>query len=184
MKFLLFFLLISAFETKGDKYISLNNEVDCFAAALYFESRSEILAASVGVAELIFTRMKSNYYSNTACDIIKERGYSAKKGEVIYQFEWYENIRNLYIDLTNPEDSRAWHQALVIAESYLSNSPPNFVLVDRATLFHDDSMTPWWAKSPNVKLLAKIGSLMFYEEIRNGVVVSKTDSPITINVKG
>lgn len=182
MKYLVL-ILFSIGLAKAESYISLDSEVTCFAAALYFESRGEILAASVGVAELIHTRLKSNYYSNTSCDLIKEKKYSAKHQRYICQFEWYCNIHDLLVDLSNQHESRAWQQAVVIAQSYLSDTPPVFAAVQHATLFHDDSKVPWWTTSPDVSLVAKIGTLSFYEEVRNGVLISKNDQPVRINVR-
>jgi len=178
MKFLILalFLFFSSFVSSKD--LNLDDDVTCFAVTLYFEARGEILAASVGTAEVILTRIKSKFYDDNACDVVTSFSVSPKTGKIVCAFEWYCNLDNLFIDLSDPIESKAWQQAKHLAKSYLSTTPPIFTTVKNASLFHDTSMTPDWARSPNVRLVAIIGNLKFYEEFRSGILISKKDTHI------
>ena len=174
---LVFLIALFPGNTKANE-LALNDDVTCFAVSLYFESRGEILAASVAVAEVILTRIKSRYYSNDACGVIKSQAISPRTGELVCAFEWYCNLESLYIDLSDPIENKAWLQAKHLANAYLSSSPPIFTTVQNASLFHDNSVTPNWALSPDVVLVAIIGNLKFYEEFRSGILISKNEPHI------
>lgn len=181
---MLMILLVMAIDSDANatKEVSLDSEVNCFALALYFEARGEILSASVAVAETVHNRIKSHHYPNSACDVIKARRFSLKKRKYICSFEWYCDLPSLSVKLSIESERKAWHQALIISRAYLSESPPCFVTVKEATLFHDKSITPYWAKNKRVKKVAVIGGLHFYKEERAGIVIGRNDMPLSVSI--
>lgn len=62
---------------KGD----FNKEVNCLAMVIMYESQAEPIKGKKGVANVILNRMKSEYYPDTVCQVISQRG----------QFQWYHN---------------------------------------------------------------------------------------------
>jgi spore germination cell wall hydrolase CwlJ-like protein len=172
MKFLLLFLVLTAgvVSSGSAKSISLNNDVTCLAAAIYFEARGEILSAQVAVAQLTKIRVDSNFYLNDFCSVIKAFTVN-KNGVKVCAYEWYCKNK-LVLDLRLKDERLAWNRANVLARSFLSSTPPVFAGLENVTLFHDKSKTPWWAKRPTVRLVAIIGNLYFYEEYINGRLVA------------
>jgi len=51
----------------------LIDPASCLAVAIYFEARGERLAYQMKVGEVIMNRVDSKHYSNTICEVIKER---------------------------------------------------------------------------------------------------------------
>ena len=153
--------------------LEFNNEVDCFAMAIYFEARSEILTAQVAVAESLLTRIKnSKHYPDSSCANITRKKWSRKHNKHVCAFEWY-CAGQVTLDLRSKAERRAWNQAVLLAQKYLSSYPPSLVGLENVSLFHDVSKTPWWAKSESVRFVAQIGRLKFYEEVRNGKLITK-----------
>lgn len=166
--FVLMFLFI-CIDADADS-VRLDSERHCLAATIFFEARGEILSAQVAVAQLTRVRVNSGFYENSYCGVVKD--YSTNKvGVKICAYEWYCKP-NKVMNLTKRAERRAWERALVLADSFLSSTPPVFVGLENATLFHDDSISPWWSKIPTVRLVAIIGNLYFYEETVNGRLVA------------
>lgn len=176
VRYLIPFLVSAIFfpETEVNaKTLEFKNEVDCFAMAIFYESRSEILTAQVAVSEALLTRMKStDFYPDTACANVTKKSWSKKKRVYICAFEWFCSDR-VVLDLRKRAERRAWNQSVSLAKMFLSKKPPSLSGFENVSLFHDESKFPWWSKMPNVKLVAKIGKLYFYEEKRNGVLIAK-----------
>jgi spore germination cell wall hydrolase CwlJ-like protein len=119
-----------------------DNEMECLAGAIYFESKGEPLAGQLAVAEVIINRTKSGKYPTSLCGVVKQPS----------QFSFVRGGRMPPIE----KDSAAWRKAVAIAHiatNDLADSP-----VPSATSFHATYVSPRW----RMKRLATVGRHVFY----------------------
>jgi len=119
-----------------------DEEADCLAAAVYFESNGEPFAGQLAVAEVIINRARSGRFAETLCGVITQRS----------QFSF---VRGGRIP-SPPRNSAAWRNAVAIAHIALddrADSP-----VSDALFFHARYVNPRW----RLQRLAAVGNHIFY----------------------
>ena len=119
-----------------------DEQADCLAAAVYFESNGEPLAGQLAVAEVIINRARSGRFAPTLCGVITQRS----------QFSF---VRGGRIP-SPPRDTEAWRTAVAIAHvamDDLADSP-----VSSALFFHARYVSPGW----RLRRLATVGNHIFY----------------------
>ena len=119
-----------------------SRQLECLAAGIYFESKSEPLAGQLAVGHVIANRAESGRFASTYCGVLFQRG----------QFSFVHGSR-----LPNvPRASRQWQTAVAVAK-----------IVDRdlkesaagdALFFHARYVAPGW----RMKRVASIGNHVFY----------------------
>lgn len=121
-------------------------ELDCLAEAIYFESRGEITAGQIAVAQVIMNRVKSNRFPNT----IKAVVHQPK------QFSYYSDGK--------PEimhDIKSQTKAYTIASLVLTGD----FIVDTVDLadhyFNDELVDPKWSKK--MIYIGRVGKHVFYK---------------------
>lgn len=119
-----------------------DNEMECLAGAIYFESKGEPLTGQLAVAEVILNRAKSGRFAPSVCGVVKQRG----------QFSF---VRGGRIPAIN-EGNAQYRKALAIAHiavQDLADSPAS-----NAISFHATRVSPGW----RMKRVARVGNHIFY----------------------
>ncbi len=120
-----------------------SREVECLAAGIYFESKSEPLAGQLAVGEVIENRAESNgRFPGSYCGVLFQRG----------QFSF---IRGKSWPAVN-KSSRQWQNAVAVAKIVdrdLKDSE-----VGNALFFHAKRVSPGW----RLKRVASVGNHVFY----------------------
>ena len=120
-----------------------NREMECLAAGIYFESKSESLAGQLAVGEVIENRVESNgRFPGSYCGVLFQRG----------QFSF---VRGKSWPAIN-KSGRQWQNAVAIAkivDQDLKDSE-----VGNALFFHAKRVSPRW----RLKRVASVGNHVFY----------------------
>jgi hypothetical protein len=119
-----------------------DEQAQCLAGAIYWESKGEPLAGQLAVAEVIINRAASGRFAPTLCGVITQRS----------QFSF---VRGGRIP-PPPRTAAAWRTAVAIAHIALddrADSP-----VSTALFFHANYVSPGW----RLRRLASVGNHIFY----------------------
>lgn len=119
-----------------------DEESECLARAVYYESRGEPLSGQLAVAEVIINRARSGRFAATLCGVVRQRSqFSFVRGGVIPQ---------------PPAASRDWHIAVAIARiathDLADGGAPD------ALFFHARRINPGW----RLTRVATVGNHVFY----------------------
>ena len=121
----------------------------CLALNIYFEARDQSTQGQIAVAEVTLNRVASDKWPNTICGVVKQSG---KNG---CAFSWYCDKNS-----NTPKEKETFGKSIILAEILINNDVS--VVGDKATYYHNDSITPYWAKKFYV--IKKIGNHIFYSE--------------------
>jgi len=119
-----------------------DEETDCLARAVYWESKGEPLTGQLAVADVIINRSQSGRFASTICGVVRQRG----------QFSF---VRGGYIPAA-PQGSRDWHTAVAIAQIARQDLAGD--AAPRALFFHARSVHPGW----RLTRVASVGNHVFY----------------------
>jgi len=117
-------------------------EIECLAAGIYFEAKSEPLIGQLAVGEVIANRAGSGRFPSTYCGVLFQRG----------QFSFIRAGKMPPI----PRSSRQWQTAVAIAK-IVDNDLKESQASD-ALFFHARRVSPKW----RLKRVASIGNHVFY----------------------
>lgn len=120
-----------------------DDQLECLAGAVYFESKGEPLEGQLAVAEVVINRANSGRYPTTYCGVITQKS----------QFSFVRGGRIPSI----PRASAAWAKAVAIAQiaaNDLADSAAN-----EAMFFHANYVRPSWR---GLKRVARVGNHIFY----------------------
>jgi hypothetical protein len=119
-----------------------DEESDCLARAVYWESNGEPLAGQLAVANVIINRAQSGRFASTLCGVVRQRG----------QFSF---VRGGHIPAA-PQGSRDWRTAVAIARIARQDLADG--AAPRALFFHARSVHPGW----RLTRVASVGNHIFY----------------------
>jgi spore germination cell wall hydrolase CwlJ-like protein len=119
-----------------------SRELECLAAGIYFESKSEPLAGQLAVGQVIANRAQSGRFADTYCGVLFQRG----------QFSF---IRGKSWPSVSKE-SRQWQTAVAIAK--IVDQDLKDSAAGNALFFHARRIHPGW----HLKYVASIGNHVFY----------------------
>jgi spore germination cell wall hydrolase CwlJ-like protein len=122
----------------------LNQEQECVATAVYFESQGESLEGQLAVAQVVLNRAASGQYPASLCAVVKQKA----------QFSFVRNGRFPRVD-TACESWRKAQAITRIATQRLTSTVPTSVL-----WYHANYVAPKWRL--NLKKVDKIGAHIFY----------------------
>ncbi len=122
--------------TTGDE------ESECLARAVYFESRGEPLSGQLAVAEVVINRARSGRFAPTLCGVVRQPS----------QFSF---VRRGYIP-EPPQASRDWQTAVAIARIAADRLAEGGA--PRALFFHARRVNPGW----RLTRVATVGNHVFY----------------------
>lgn len=111
----------------------------CLAMAVYFEARGEPAVGQIAVAQVIIERSFDPAFPNDLCGVVQSGRVDWQGNPLLNQcaFSFWcdgkkEEVRN--------EDA-AWRAVFYSLAAFVV--PP---VVDNATFYHENNITPWWAK--------------------------------------
>jgi len=119
-----------------------SRELECLAAGIYFESKSESLEGQLAVGHVIANRAESGRFPSSYCGVLFQRSqFSFVRGRS------YPNV---------PRASRDWKEAVAIAKIVDQDLHPS--PVGRALFFHARRVSPGW----RLTRVATLGNHVFY----------------------
>ncbi len=128
--------------------LSVQEEQQCMALALYWEARGETRSGMLAVGWTILNRAEHSEFPATPCGVIYQGGERPP-----CQFSWWCDGKS-----DRPRDSGSWMQARIIASQLLIDPPPD--PTGNALFFHSTGIAvPWKRKRTRT---AKIGNHIFY----------------------
>jgi len=140
----------------GQEVIKKNikeNEIECLALNIYFETSARSLADSMAVTDVVLNRVESTRYPDNICDVIHQ-GY--RKGNRYCQFSWYCDGKS-----DTPHNDEVWEKSRKFArDMYIHNQFRG--ITEGATHYHATYAKPFWSKKLN--RIARIGAHIFYWE--------------------
>lgn len=119
-----------------------DREMECLAAATYFESKSEPLEGQLAVANVILNRAESGRFAPTACGVVYQRG----------QFSFVRGGSMPPI----ARNSADWKEAVAIA--YIAKNDLWDGPAQNALYFHAKRVSPNW----RMTRVAAVGNHIFY----------------------
>lgn len=119
-----------------------NEETECLARAVYYESKGEPLSGQLTVADVIMNRSRSGRFPSSICGVVRQAG----------QFSF---VRRGVIP-TPPEGARDWRIAVAIARIAMDDLADG--AAPRALFFHARRVNPGW----RLTRVATVGNHVFY----------------------
>lgn len=119
-----------------------DDELNCLAAGIYYESKGESLEGQLAVGEVILNRASSGRFPGTVCGVLKQRGqFSFVRGGSIPQ---------------PPASAKAWKTALAVAKVARGDMWDS--RVGEALYFHARYVSPGWRRAR----VGSVGNHIFY----------------------
>lgn len=148
-------ILICPGEAKSHHVEINQEELECLAKNIYFESRGEDTRGQYAVGLVTQNRVKSDKFPDTICGVVKQAKYW-NNVPVINKchFSWYCDGKS-----DNPRNKSSWENSIVIARNLLLYTIEDFTL--GSTHYHTKDVNPKWSKE--MKIATIIGSHIFYE---------------------
>ncbi len=119
-----------------------SRELECLAAGIYFESKSEPLAGQLAVGQVIANRASSGRFASTYCGVLFQRG----------QFSFVSGHSWPHI----AKDGRQWKTAVAIAK--IVDQDLKDSAAPTALYFHARRVHPGW----HMTQVASIGNHVFF----------------------
>ena len=119
-----------------------SRELECLAAGIYFEAKSEHLDGQLAVGQVIANRAESGRFASTYCGVLFQRG----------QFSFVRGGRWPAV----AKGSRQWKTAVAIAT--IVDQDIKRSSVGEALFFHAKRVSPRW----RLRRVAAVGNHIFY----------------------
>ena len=120
-----------------------DEQLECLAGAVYFESKGEPLEGQLAVAEVVINRANSGRYPSTYCGVVTQKS----------QFSFVRGGRIPAV----PRGSAAWAKAVAIAQIAANDLADS--AAKEAMFFHANYVRPSWR---GLKRVATVGNHIFY----------------------
>ena len=130
--------------TQYSEGATLDEQQNCLATAVYFESMGEPLEGQLAVARVVINRAASGRYPSSWCAVVKQKA----------QFSFVRAGRFPRIDPA----CVAWRKAQAIARIAVANASD--MLPTDVLWYHADYVAPKWRN--NLRRVEKIGAHIFY----------------------
>lgn len=118
-----------------------DDEAECLARAVYYESKGEPLNGQLTVADVVVNRSQSGRFPSTICGVVRQRGqFSFVRGGTI----------------PTPPNNAHWRTAVAIARIAMEDLADGGA--PRALFFHARRVNPRW----RLTRVATIGNHVFY----------------------
>ena len=123
---------------------ALDEQAQCLATAVYFESMGEPLEGQLAVANVVINRANSGQYPTSWCGVVKQKA----------QFSFVRHGAFPHIDSA----CEAWRKAQAIAR--IASQDIREALPDDVLWYHADYVSPSWGH--RLTRVEKIGAHIFY----------------------
>ena len=134
----------------------VRDQIDCLADNVYFESKGEPIQGQQAVAMVTMNRVKSSNFSNTICEVVKERKHS------VCQFSWWCDGKLQHQALQRAFDRRHYQQARAVALDVYLNYSLIKDITQGALYYHADYVSKDKIGVRNLRRTVKIGQHIFY----------------------
>lgn len=127
-----------------------NNQIDCLAKAMYFESRGGEAHEQLNVGHVILNRVESGKFPGSVCGVVADRKHSI-------QFPWYYKGRKI-------TDWNTFKEIKILADILYAS----YVIGDRvdttrgSLFFHSRTIDPKW----KYRKVALSDSLHYFYKLR------------------
>ena len=131
-----------------------SKEVECLAKGIYFEARGEPISGQRLVAQVILNRVDSNYYPDSACDVVFQNDHMKNACQFSFACDGLSD---------RITDRSAWRIAERIARISLScdaNCRQSRDQLNRSTHYHAARVSPGWSRK--LQRTGQIGNHVFY----------------------
>lgn len=119
-----------------------DDELNCLAIGIYYESKGEPLEGQLAVAEVILNRVESGRFPSSVCSVLTQRGqFSFVRGGKLPQ---------------PPAGGQAWKTALAVAKVARDDAWDS--RVSNALFFHARYVSPGWRRAR----VGSVGNHIFY----------------------
>jgi N-acetylmuramoyl-L-alanine amidase len=123
---------------------TLDEESQCLATAVYFESRGEPLEGQLAVANVVINRAQSGRYPTDWCGVVKQKA----------QFSFVRNGQFPHIDAGCEAWAKAQAIARIAAKNLMTELPQDVLW------YHANYVAPRWRNS--LTKVSQIGAHIFY----------------------
>jgi len=131
-----------------------NNEIQCLAENIYYESASESFEGKLAVAQVTLNRVNSGKFPKTVCGVVKQK--DEVNGRMVCQFSWF--CGQVYSMVRNPYQ---WEESVLVAKKALTSEVAHVTLHrEKAMYYHANYVKPGW----NLPKITQIGNHIFYKE--------------------
>lgn len=115
-------------------------DVECLALNVYHEARGEGQLGMELVAQVTVNRIRSRWFPETACAVVREINRDSETGRLVAQFSWVLDGRADYA-----RDDEGWARSYLIAVRYLMTGVTAPVAgADRWLHYHAITVNPGW----------------------------------------
>lgn len=129
--------------------LTLQQEADCLAQAIYYEARGESNAGQLAVAEVVMNRVRSGNYPGSICSVVFQGAARVTGCQFSFTCDG---------SLNKPVEALAWRKAERLARNVVLGHAES--LVGAATHYHAAYVDPYWAGS--LERTTRIGRHIFY----------------------
>jgi hypothetical protein len=126
-------------------------ELRCMATAIYFEARGEPVRGQIAVAQVIMTRVRSDFYPNTICGVVFQGQWNRNSCQFSFACDGHTDA---------PKETEQWATALDVAKQVISGKA-YLPEIAEATHYHASYVRPDWARQ--VRRIKQIGIHIFYK---------------------
>lgn len=139
-------------------------QLDCLARNVFFEASDQNAEGKMWVAMVVMERTQSPHFPSTICGVVNQANTDGYGNNIKYKcsFSWRCDGEQHDIDFTNAIVAKAWEQSYTIAKLVMTGKLKPKLDMEGVTHYHAIYVKPFWIKSKNYKLVARIGDHMFY----------------------
>jgi len=137
-------ILVGLLLASNASALTLNTDLNCLAANIYYEGRGEPLVGQIFIGYVTLNRVNNKQWPNNICDVIKQKN----------QFSWYisDNIK--------PKNKEAWKESLSLANALLKNNVK--VINNTALYFNNPKISKSKKFFKNLRLINVVSNHSFY----------------------
>lgn len=117
--------------------VSHASDLDALAEAIYFESRSEVLACQIVVAQSIINRVHQERFPNTIEEVVHQKSWSKRYQDEVCQYSYFCDGK--------PDIMTNYKAELIsyrVASMVLNDNIPD--ISNGADHYHADYSHPYW----------------------------------------
>lgn len=134
-------------------------ELECVAKNIYFEARNQSYAGKMATAQVVFNRVESERFPDSACDVVYQARTNSA-GQPIRnqcQFSWFcDGLSDV------PREHDAYIDAVTAAQDASILWRNGYDLTEGATFYHSQNVNPRWNR--DMDLTVTIDDHLFYKD--------------------
>jgi spore germination cell wall hydrolase CwlJ-like protein len=139
----------------ADTNVYSDEDLNCMAMNIYFESRGESQLGQIAVAWVTLNRVEHDYYPDDICGVVRQANRDSQGNIILHQcqFSWFCDGSP-----DTPSDTESWNNSLYLAEDVINGVHED--PTHGAIMFHAHWSSPRWRH--NYTETTQIGVHTFY----------------------